>query len=225
MSVSPDEQAYRHFDELAEEFVERYRRGERPSVSEYVGRLPEMAGEIREMFPALIEVEQVEGDVRRTPRTALPRSSEIGDYRFVREVGRGGMGVVYEAEQISLGRRVALKVLPRHIAEDRKALDRFQREAKAAARLHHTNIVPVFEIGVDGDVAFYAMQFIQGQGLDQVIDELRRLSGRDGKPEPGGVSRVSRRTGRNPRGPSRQPRSRQRRARGKRDLDRRPRTT
>ncbi len=175
MLVSPDERAYRHFDELAEEFVERFRRGERPSLSEYVGRLPEMAGEIREMFPALIEVEQVEGEVRRTPRTTLPRLSEIGDYRIVREVGRGGMGVVYEAEQISLGRRVALKVLPRHVAEDRRALDRFQREAKAAARLHHTNIVPVFEVGREGDVAFYAMQFIQGQGLDQVIDELRRL--------------------------------------------------
>ena len=83
------------------------------------------------------------------------------------------MGVVYEAEQVSLGRRVALKVLPGHVAGDRKALERFRREAKAAARLHHTNIVPVFEVGQDGDVAFYAMQFIQGQGLDQVIDELR----------------------------------------------------
>ena len=85
------------------------------------------------------------------------------------------MGVVYEAEQVSLGRRVALKVLPGTWPSDRKALERFRREAKAAARLHHTNIVPVFEVGQDGDVVFYAMQFIQGQGLDQVIDELRRL--------------------------------------------------
>jgi serine/threonine-protein kinase len=92
------------------------------------------------------------------------------------------MGVVYEAEQVSLGRRVALKILPRHVAGDRKALPRFRREAKAAARLHHTNIVPVFEIGVDGDVAFYAMQFIQGQGLDEVIDELRRSRAADRNP-------------------------------------------
>jgi WD40 repeat protein/serine/threonine protein kinase len=84
------------------------------------------------------------------------------------------MGVVYEAEQVSLARRVALKVLPGHVAGDPKALRRFRREAKAAAGLHHTNIVPVFEVGHDGDVSFYAMQFIQGQGLDQVIDELRR---------------------------------------------------
>ena len=86
------------------------------------------------------------------------------------------MGVVYEAEQVSLGRRVALKVLPRQVARDRQALERFRREAKAAARLHHTNIVPVFEVGQDGETAYYAMQFIQGQGLDQVIDELARLA-------------------------------------------------
>ena len=155
-------------------------------MQEYVDRLPEMADEIREMFPALVEVEQVEedarDDARRPPPPATPRLRELGDYRIVREVGRGGMGVVYEAEQISLGRRVALKVLPGHVAGDRKALERFRREAKAAARLHHTNIVPVFEVGRDGDVAFYAMQFIQGQGLDQVIDELGRLRGRDAKP-------------------------------------------
>ena len=76
------------------------------------------------------------------------------------------MGVVYEAEQISLGRRVALKVLPRQVSSDRMVQERFRREARAAARLHHTNIVPVFEVGQDGDVRFYAMQFIQGQGLD-----------------------------------------------------------
>ena len=85
------------------------------------------------------------------------------------------MGVVYEAEQVSLGRRVALKVLPGHLAGDGTASERFRREAKAAARLHHTNIVPVFEVGRDGEVAYYAMQFIRGQGLDQIVEELRRL--------------------------------------------------
>ena len=175
MSESPDSRDYGRFDELAEEFAERYRRGERPSLQEYVDRLPEMADEIREMFPALVEVEQVEESRARcgAPQPpAAPRLRQVGDYRILREVGHGGMGVVYEAEQMSLGRRVALKVLPGHVAGDRKALERFRREAKAAARLHHTNIVPVFEVGDDGDVAFYAMQFIQGQGLDQVIDEL-----------------------------------------------------
>ncbi len=105
---------------------------------------------------------------------SAPALRQVGDYRVIREVGRGGMGVVYEAEQVSLGRRVALKILPGVVAKDRKALERFRREARAAARLHHTNIVPVFEVGQDGEVVFYAMQFIQGQGLDVVIDELAR---------------------------------------------------
>src|SRR5262249_23982640 len=92
-----------------------------------------------------------------------------------REVGRGGMGIVYEAEQESLRRRVALKVLARPATRDGMLVERFQREARSAARLHHTNIVPVFEVGQAGEVLYYAMQFIPGQGLDRVIDELRRL--------------------------------------------------
>src|SRR5262249_18421038 len=103
---------------------------------------------------------------------------QVGDYRVVREVGRGGMGVVYEAEQVSLGRRVALKVLPRQVSADLKTLARFRREARSAAQLHHTNIVPVFAAGKAGEVSYYAMQLIQGQGLDLVIDELRGLKER-----------------------------------------------
>ena len=181
MSMSSSSRDYGRFDELAEEFAERYRRGERPSLQEYVDRLPEMADEIREMFPALVDVEQAKGTPapeQEPPPPATPRLRELGDYRILREIGRGGMGVVYEAEQVSLGRRVALKVLPAHVIGDRKTQERFRREAKAAARLHHTNIVPVFEVGRDRDVSFYAMQLIQGQGLEQVIDELRGWSSR-----------------------------------------------
>jgi len=137
---------------------------------------PGMGDEIRELFPALVEVEQAEEvlEPRHGPAASpsAPALRQVGDYRVIREVGRGGMGVVYEAEQVSLGRRVALKILPGVVAKDRKALERFRREARAAARLHHTNIVPVFELGQDGEVVFYAMQFIQGQGLEVVIDEL-----------------------------------------------------
>jgi hypothetical protein len=178
---------YGRFDELAEEFARRYRRGERPGLQEYIDRLPEMADEIREMCPALVEVEQVERDAREDalrPQPAVPFLKELGDYRILREIGRGGMGIVYEAEQISLGRRVALKVLPRQASGDWAVRERFRREARAAARLHHTNIVPVYEVGQDGDVRFYAMQFIQGQGLDLVITELRRLRDRAGS-QPG----------------------------------------
>src|SRR5260370_30514 len=170
-------------DRLAEEFAERFRRGERPALAEYIARHPELADEIRELFPAVVQVEHAERDRRdpAPPQEALPLR-QLGGYRILRQVGRGGMGVVYEAEHQALGRRVALKVLPLHAGRDAKALLRFRREARAAARLHHTNIVPVFEAGQDGDVCFYAMQFIRGLGLDQVIDELRRLRAGSGEP-------------------------------------------
>jgi WD40 repeat protein/serine/threonine protein kinase len=92
----------------------------------------------------------------------------------VREIGRGGMGVVYEAVQESLGRHVALKILPFHRLMDPTHLERFRREARAAAQLHHTNIVPVFGVGEAEGVQYYAMQYIQGQSLDAVIAELRK---------------------------------------------------
>jgi hypothetical protein len=154
-------------------------------------RYPELAEEIRELFPAMVKVEHVEGGrqveeekekEKQTgdSRTANSPVGRIGDYLILREIGRGGMGVVYEAEQISLGRRVALKVLPRRVSGDRLVQERFRREARAAARLHHTNIVPVFEVGQVEDVSFYAMQFIQGQGLDRVITELQELRDQGG---------------------------------------------
>src|SRR6516162_8914870 len=183
MSTNMSSADFGQFEALAEEFAARFRRGERPSLQEYIDRCPEWAEEIRELFPALVEVERVkEGQPAppgaAEPAVALPPLGQVGDYRVVREVGRGGMGVVYEAEQVSLGRRVALKVLPRQVAQDLKTLARFRREARSAAQLHHTNIVPVFEVGKDGEVSYYAMQFIQGQGLDTVIEELRRLKER-----------------------------------------------
>jgi serine/threonine protein kinase len=97
----------------------------------------------------------------------------LGDFRVLREIGRGGMGIVYEAEQVSLGRRVALKVLPFAAALDPKQLQRFKNEAQAAACLHHTNIVPVFGVGCERGVHYYAMQYIEGQTLAQVIADLR----------------------------------------------------
>jgi WD40 repeat protein/serine/threonine protein kinase len=183
MSTNTSSADYGRFEELAEEFAARFRRGERPSLQEYIDRCPDLADEIRELFPALVEVERVKEDQPAQPGAAevaeaLPPMGQVGDYRIVREVGRGGMGVVYEAEQVSLGRRVALKVLPRQVSSDLKMLARFRREARSAAQLHHTNIVPVFEVGKEGEVSYYAMQFIQGQGLDTVIDELRRLKDR-----------------------------------------------
>jgi serine/threonine protein kinase len=174
-------------DRLAEEFAVRFRRGERPSLKEYLDRYPDLADDIREMLPAMVAMEQVEKDVRGAEvssagppgRAAATPLQQVGDYRILREIGRGGMGVVYEAEQLSLGRRVAVKVLVSPPGGNAQNVERFRREARAAARLHHTNIVPVFEVCQDGEVCFYVMQYIPGQGLDQVLDELRALrSGR-----------------------------------------------
>jgi serine/threonine protein kinase/WD40 repeat protein len=158
---------------LAEDFLARYRRGERPGLSEYTGQHPELAVQIRELFPALVMIEEAGVEEPATGRTGAP--ARLGEYRLLREVGRGGMGVVYEAEQEGLGRHVALKVLP--AAANSVQLQRFRREARSAARLHHTNIVPVFEVGEDSGTHYYAMQLIRGQGLDAVLDDLRRLRG------------------------------------------------
>jgi WD40 repeat protein/serine/threonine protein kinase len=164
---------------LAEEFAERRWRGERPTIDEYAARHPDLADAIRDLFPALLMMEDLgDGSLGVTgPQVAQgdAPSRRLGDFRLLREVGRGGMGVVYEAEQESLGRHVALKVLPAQALLDAKHVQRFQREARAAARLHHTNIVPVFGVGEEGGLHYYVMQFIQGLGLHQVLDELRRL--------------------------------------------------
>jgi serine/threonine protein kinase len=106
---------------------------------------------------------------------AIADGQQLGDFRIVRAVGKGGMGVVYEAEQLSLGRRVALKVLPFAATTDARHLQRFHNEARAAACLHHTNIVPVFSVGSERGVHFYTMQFIDGQPLSDVIRQLRDL--------------------------------------------------
>jgi WD40 repeat protein len=167
-------------ERLAEEFVARHRRGGNPSLVEYAERYPQWAARIKALFPALLLMEHhkpgigdgTDDDGLGVATAPLER---LGDYRIIREVGRGGMAVVYEAEQESLGRHVALKVLANHTSLDPKRAARFQREARAAARLHHTNIVPVYGVGEQDGVLYYVMQFITGQGLDEVLRELRRL--------------------------------------------------
>ncbi len=182
---------------LAEEFLERRRRGEMPTQHEYIARHPHLADAIRELFPALVLMDDIDpgaSELSRPPSLATTFSvHQLGDYRIVREIGRGGMGVVYEAEQLSLGRRVALKVLSAQAIGDGKALERFRREARAAGKLHHTNIVPIFEVGQDGDTCYYAMQLIQGQNLDEVVDEVRRLRKGQGSSSgsPAAISQVT----------------------------------
>ena len=126
-------------EQLAEEFLERHRRGEHPSLTEYTDKYPDLADEIRDLFPALVMMEQLKpgsADATGSYGAAAPAGKKLerlGDFRILREVGRGGMGIVYEAEQESLGRHVALKVLPSQALLDAQHQKRFQREARAAA--------------------------------------------------------------------------------------------
>jgi serine/threonine protein kinase/Flp pilus assembly protein TadD len=169
-----------------EDVKARLEAGEPVDLEDYRRRDAARAERMRLLLPAI----GMMADLARAPASGPSRLSgpgltgildagTLGDFRIVRELGRGGMGVVYEAIQLSLGRRVALKVLPMAAALDGKHIQRFQLEAQAAACLHHTNIVPVHAVGCAGGVPFYAMQYIEGRSLAQLIAELRRLEGRD----------------------------------------------
>src|SRR5215831_6548025 len=181
--MTPSSDARNPVELLAEDFLERKRRGEHPTLQDYLERHPELADEIRDLFPALLMMEDLgessggtTGSLATEDGLAVAaRLERLGDYRILREIGRGGMGVVYEAEQESLGRRVALKVLSAGALLDAKQVRRFEREAKAAARLHHTNIVPVFGVGRQDGHHYFVMQFIPGLGLDAVLEDLRPL--------------------------------------------------
>ena len=169
-------------DDLVDGFLERCRRGERPSLTEYTDKHPELAERIRSLFPAMLAMEQIrpeggDGDHAHVARNGKDASmpERLGEYVLLRRIGSGGMGVVYEAIQESLGRHVALKTLPFHQLGDATRLERFRREARAAARLHHTHIVPVFGVGEHDGLHYYVMQFIRGQGLDTILRELQRL--------------------------------------------------
>jgi serine/threonine protein kinase len=183
-------EADRILGELAEELAGRLRAGEPVDIEAFLAEHPEQAESLRRLLPAI----RVMADLGRSATREAAGSSGpdslvelgvLGDYRIVREVGRGGMGVVYEARQLSLNRRVALKVLPFAAALDPRQLQRFHNESQAAAGLHHTHIVPVFAVGVERGVHYYAMQFIEGRALSEVIRELRRMaeSPRDSAPE------------------------------------------
>jgi eukaryotic-like serine/threonine-protein kinase len=181
-----DEQPQDPVDALAEEYLERRRRGERPTAEEYVRRRPDLADRIRDVFRVLSVLEELgtfrlaaltHDDQARPPAAAHLSPQEFGDFHVLREIGRGGMGVVYEAEQRSLGRRVALKVLPEPVATVEEA-KRLHREARVAAQFEHPHIVPVYETGEHEGRPFFSMKLIEGGSL---ADRLARgpLPGRE----------------------------------------------
>jgi serine/threonine protein kinase/Flp pilus assembly protein TadD len=167
-----------------ESYLEALRGGRPMSRDEFLDQHSEISETLGECLSVLEFIQgaavQVEGPrelAEAIPSEPIASPARLGDYRILREVGRGGMGVVYEAQQISLGRRVALKVLPFAAAIDPKQRQRFQIEAQAAAQLHHPHIVPVFGVGCDQGIHYYAMQFVDGRSLSAIIHELRRDQG------------------------------------------------
>src|SRR5262249_43297264 len=174
-------------DDRVGEAVELYllatEQGHPPDVEEFVSRYSGIEEDIR---AALEGLELVHGLVGMGSATGsgpgrraglghrIESGRRIAGYRVVRELGRGGMGTVYEAMHVGLERPVALKVLGVHAAPDSSARRRFLNEARTAAGLHHTHIVPVFDVGQVGGLCYYPMQRIEGSGLDRVLKHLRR---------------------------------------------------
>jgi len=167
------------------EYVTAIESGNPINRRDFVSQYPEIADELGRCLDGLAFVQAAAGEIPGAPPAPKRRteidpsmSQPIGDFQLVQEIGYGGMGTVYEAVQLSLGRRVAVKVLPMAAALDARHLERFHLEAQAAARLHHSNIVPVYAVGCERSVHFYAMQLIDGDSLAEVIRDLRSLAQR-----------------------------------------------
>lgn len=181
MQVSePNDDVLEIVDVLVSDFIARYRNGDRPTVEEYANRHPELSGSIRQMFPLVASIERIKLNEQVEASggaTLAGRSiSELGDYRIIREIGRGGMGIVFEAHQQSLDRVVAIKVLPKQSLLDDEALKRFRTEATTAAAMHHTNIVPIYGTGESDGSHYLVMQLVNGKSLDSLITDDTSMS-------------------------------------------------
>ena len=170
-----------------EQFVEAHERGDfgtkikPPDLLAYLRRWPEeLRPEIHRLCRQVLAFDDLVGAPPREVQSETSAEGEsgdgarrLGDFLLREELGRGGMGVVYLADQVSLGRRVALKVLPPGLSLSSVHVERFRREAAAAAKLHHPGIVPVHSFSeVEGTLAF-AMEYVPGRGLHDIVDDLR----------------------------------------------------
>lgn len=164
---------------LAEEFLELSRAGKRVSVEDYAIKYPELAEEIRELFPTIATLEQAKERQQEEVAPRFEHPSKLGEYEIVREIGRGGMGIVYEARQGSLNRSVAVKLLPQRTFFSTTKLERFRREARTAAGLQHPRIVPIYAVGEEEGVHYLVMQLIEGCGLDELLQLVDQRSRAD----------------------------------------------
>ena len=162
--------------ELVDRFIDRFHAGEWVDARAFAAEHPKHAAQLLEILPAAATMATLRGSLLRSePLSAHFRldSDAIGGYRILREIGRGGMGVVYEAMQVATGQKVALKVLPISSAMDPRQIERFRIEGQAAATLDHPHIVPVFEIGCEKGIHFYAMRFVEGSSLAALVHAAR----------------------------------------------------
>ena len=154
-------------EDIQDRILDRLHAGEPVDREKILTANPDHAEALAVFFDVIALIEDP-GEVEE------PQPTRLGDFRIIRELGRGGMGVVYEAEQLSLKRHVALKVLPPALRADRRLLARFRREAEAAGRLRHPNLVPVFSIGEAGGAPFFAMELIGGASLGDILERRRK---------------------------------------------------
>jgi serine/threonine protein kinase len=163
---------YMAYGLLDEELDEAKKEGRPPRIESLIQSHPQLAEKINDLLPTLLALQNLEKPSAQFGPTEAEQDGVLGDFRIRRQIGRGGMGVVYEAEQMSLRRTVALKVLPFAAVLDPKQLQRFKNEAQAAAALKHPNIVGVYSIGCERSVHFYAMELIAGHNLAEIIAGL-----------------------------------------------------
>lgn len=181
-----DDESEENLAEEAAEFADRLRAGERPDLEAYLRERPERAEQLRELLSAIARLNDLKdsADGIESWRDLVDvingaESLDLDEFKILGEIGRGGMGVVYEAMQVSLKRRVALKVLTTTSIADPRRIQRFQVEARALAALTHPNIVPIYSVGHNRGLPYLAMQLIDGQTLAEAARELRVLRGLD----------------------------------------------
>ncbi len=173
MSVNPS------FEDLVEQFLDRCRLGDAPEIGSFAELHPEHAVRLRELLPLLLEMEgcSVEKTQKIAPQSSVPPDLSGTDYRLLRKIGSGGMGVVFEALQVSLNRKVAVKLLASSLAADAAQRELFENEARVIAMLHHPHIVKVLSAGSSPERCYYAMELIDGKGLDQYkFSDLREIA-------------------------------------------------